>query len=58
MKKTVIRKLEFSRADVEEAIIAWLVQRDQPYPHENMQIDFDLGDEGATLSWTEEHQSH
>lgn len=54
MKKTITRDLVFTAAEVRDAILFMLRERDHPVPSEShTSFDFNISENGASLAWTE-----
>lgn len=55
MQKYINRRLSFSAAEIKEALVARLADRDRPYPLPSAQdVKFTLSTDGASLQWSED----
>lgn len=56
MKKIIHRRVEFTPDDVKDALMEALRNADQAYPDgKHTTFKYELGVDGATLSWEEVH---
>ena len=59
MQKYINRRLSFSAAEIKEALIQRLSDRDIPYPTPSAQeVKFELTATGALLAWTEDTEQN